>query len=342
MSEQEEEYTTQDAQIIAPTGGDIIMQQEAALIDKQVATAKAYPRNITRAIDNSIAIVTMDNETAEKCTYALKRSGKVISGPSVHLARIIAQNWGNMRAEKRVVDISATQVTSEAMCWDLESNLAIKTQVKRSIVGNKGRYSNDMITVTGNAANSIAFRNAIFDVIPKGVVTRIQNAAKKKLIGELSDEDKLITKRKQVFDKYKDSYGLTEKEVLSAIGKAALEHVTAEDILTLVGIGRAIKDGETTVDESFRGKSGGGNEHKEPESKITLEELKNHHDALKALYEPNVPALGAKVNDKAKKVIANGQRIIDGNETANFDKLAGEIRQVSEEITTSVNEANKQ
>lgn len=34
-----------------------------------------------------------------------------------------------------------------------------------------------MITVTGNAANSIAYRNAVFAVIPKAITDRIYYAA---------------------------------------------------------------------------------------------------------------------------------------------------------------------
>ena len=62
---------------------------ERANIDSQVSTAKQYPRDIRRSIDNSIVIATMNQETAQSCGYALPRGGKLITGPSVHLAKII-------------------------------------------------------------------------------------------------------------------------------------------------------------------------------------------------------------------------------------------------------------
>lgn len=230
----------------------VIYQQDKAQIDVQIATAKAYPRNIKRATDNALAIVTMDVETAVTCNYSLPRGGKSISGPSVHLAKILAQCWGNMRIDAKVTGIDERHVTSESVCFDLENNLAIKTQVKRSIMGSRGRYNDDMITVTGNAANSIALRNAVLSVVPKAIIDKVYNAAKATITGDLSDKTKLIGKRKQVFDGLKDTYGLTEKEVLSAIGKAAIDHVTPDDILVLIGIGQAIKDGDTTVDQAFK------------------------------------------------------------------------------------------
>jgi hypothetical protein len=109
-----------------------------------------------------------------------------------------------------------------------------------------------MITVTGNAANSIALRNAVLSVVPKAIVDKVYNAAKATITGDLSDKTKLIGKRKLVFDGLKDTYGLTEKEILSAIGKAAIDHVTPDDILVLIGIGQAIKDGDTTVEQAFK------------------------------------------------------------------------------------------
>lgn len=230
----------------------IVYSQDKAHIDVQISTAKAYPRNIKRSTDNAIAIVSMDMETAKTCTYSVPRGGKSITGASVHLAKILAQVWGNLRVEAKVVQIDARQITSEAVCFDLENNLAIKSQVKRSIMGKNGRFNDDMITVTGNAANSIALRNAVLSVIPRAIVDKVYNAAKQTITGDLSDKTKLIAKRKQVFDALKDTYSLTEKEVLSAIGKAAIDHVTADDLVVIIGIGQAIKDGDTTVDESFR------------------------------------------------------------------------------------------
>ena len=93
---------------------------ERANVDSQVATAKQYPRSIKRSIDNSIVMATMDAETAQSCGYALPRGGKPITGPSVHLAKIIVSNWGNMRTESKVVQITDKQIISRGTALDLE------------------------------------------------------------------------------------------------------------------------------------------------------------------------------------------------------------------------------
>lgn len=231
----------------------VMEAQDSASINQQIATAKKWPRNLLRATNNALAVATMDQETAKVCGYSVPRSGKTISGPSVHLAKIIAQQFGNLRIDAKVIAIDHKHITSQAVCFDLENNLAIRVEVKRSIVGKNGRFSDDMITVTGNAANSIAMRNAIFSVIPRSIVDKIYNATKQMITGDLSDKTKLIAKRKAVVDQLKDTYGVTEKEILSAISKASIDHIDAEDIATLIGVGTAIRDGDTTIDEVFRG-----------------------------------------------------------------------------------------
>lgn len=232
----------------------IVYQQDKAAIDVQISTAKAYPRNIKKSVENALAIVTMDKETASTCTYSVPRGGKAITGPSVHLAKILAQVWGNLRVDAKVVSIDARTITSEAVCFDLETNLAIKTQVKRSIMGKNGRFNDDMIAVAGNAANAIALRNAVLSVIPRAIVDKVYNAAKQTITGDISDKNKLIAKRKQVFDGLKDTFGLNESEILNAIGKQAIDHVTSDDLVVLIGIGQAIRDGDTTVEFAFKQK----------------------------------------------------------------------------------------
>lgn len=223
---------------------------ERANVDSQVATAKQYPRSIKRSIDNSIVIATMDAETAQSCGYALPRGGKPITGPSVHLAKIIVSNWGNMRTESKVVQITDKQIISRGTAWDLETNVASAFEVRRNIVDSKGkRFSDDMITVTGNAANSIAYRNAVFSVIPKAMVDKVYKAAQKYITGDLSDEEKLIKRRTDAINYFNDEYGITEAEVIKLCGKHTVQQIKANEIALLLGMVQSLKDGDTTVDE---------------------------------------------------------------------------------------------
>ena len=226
---------------------------ERANVDSQVATAKQYPRDLARSINNSIAMATMDYNTAQSCGYALPRGGKPITGPSVHLAKLIVSNWGNIRAEAKVVQVTDKQVISRGTCWDLENNVATAFEVRRSIVGKGGkRFTDDMITVTGNAANSIAYRNAVFSVIPKAVTDKVYQAAQHFITGDLSDEEKIVARRKKCIDFFKDEYGITEEEVVMLCGKQTVNQIKAEQIALLLGITQSLKDGDTTVEELMK------------------------------------------------------------------------------------------
>lgn len=226
---------------------------ERANVDSQVATAKRYPRDIKRSIDNSVVMATMNQETAQSCRYALPRGGRPITGPSVHLAKIIVSNWGNMRTEAKVVQITDKQVISRGTCWDLETNVASAFEVRRSIIGKNGqRFSDDMITVTGNAANSIAYRNAVFAVIPKAITDRIYYAAQKFITGDLSDSDKLLKVRTGILNNFKNNYGITEEEVVKMCGKQTVNQIGADEISMLMGTIQALKDGDTTIDELMK------------------------------------------------------------------------------------------
>jgi hypothetical protein len=246
---------------ITQVSTDIYQSEEKAAIDTQIATAKMYPRDIIRATNDAIAIVTMSKETAESCNYSLPRGGKPITGPSVHMARIIAQEWGNLRVESKVINITSSQIVSQAVCFDLQRNYAVKVEVRKNILqneyqsgvktGRKVKMNEDMITVTGNAANAIAFRNAVFSVIPKAVVDKVHLAAKNMITGTLSSTEELLNKRKNMLAWFDENHGVKEAQILEALGLNSLNQVKQDEIITLIGMAQALTDGDATVAETF-------------------------------------------------------------------------------------------
>lgn len=286
-----------------PANGLQIYQQDKAFIDMQIATAKQYPRDLKRCIDNAITMVTMDFDTAKKCNYSLSKGGKNIQGPSVHLAKIIAQSMGNMRIENRVVGYDATHVTCEAICFDLEKNFAIRTQIKRSIVGKEGRFSEDMCVIIGNAGNSIALRNAIFAVVDASIVEKVYSSAKAKITGDISDEQKLISRKTSIIEGLLSSYQnqkLTEAEILKVLGRASFSHIDANDIITLIGFENSLKSGEQSFDSIFRKQGQFTDSSKNPSGQrieILLKNQKTRESLSKFLSECTTPELKTLYDD---------------------------------------------
>lgn len=224
-------------------------------IDTQIATAKQYPRDINRVLSTIKTLASMDEETAEDCFYALKRgygsSQTLIEGLSVRMAEIFASSWGNLRVATRIVGNDGKTITAQGICHDLETNVAISVNVDRRITTKDGRtFSEDMQVVTGNAASAIAFRNAIFKVIPKAVTRKVVNEIKELAIGKTND----LEKRRTAMIKWYNSNNVTTEEVLHHIEAKTVDDIDADMFLTLRATATAIKEGTTTIKETFHQK----------------------------------------------------------------------------------------
>ena len=125
------------------------------------------------------------------CFYSLPRGGKNIQGPSIRLAEIAFSCYGNIRAGTRiietVVDGASPYVAIQAVCHDLQKNIAVMIEKRRRIVGKKtkgGIIDEDDINLAANAGSAIAFRDAMFKVIPGILLRPVYEAAKKVAIGD--------------------------------------------------------------------------------------------------------------------------------------------------------------
>lgn len=225
---------------------------EKVLYEIQINAAKKYPRDIKRCKDNALELATMNIETAQSCRYAFPVNGKAIQGPSIHLARIIAQNWGNLIVESKVVKITSNQIISQGMCLDLETNYAVKIEVRKSILDYYGkRLNNDAITMMGNATNAICYRTAVFAVIPEAISSFIYDATKDIITGDLSEESRLIKFRKEVIKRF-SKYNATEQHLLELLGLKESKDITQDQLIILIGIEQALKDGDATPNNLFK------------------------------------------------------------------------------------------
>lgn len=224
-----------------------------AELDIQITTAKAYPRNPDDFIQLATQLATQDLETAQSCFYCLtrkSRDGKVseIKGASIRLAEIAAASWGNLHAASRIVENDGKAITAEGVAWDLERNVRISSQVKRSIVtASGGIYSSDMQTLTGNAASSIALRNAIFKVIPKALIDRVYEKAVQFSVG---DQKSLPNRRSIAFEWFRKR-GVGHTKILKFFNRNNLEDFTLSDLEQLQGIATSINDGFVEIDKAF-------------------------------------------------------------------------------------------
>lgn len=238
------EIVTSDPQ---PAGVAVQIRTE---IEAQIERARRYPRSLQRARDNITGMATLDPKAADECIYALPRGNKPIRGPSIRLAEIIASQYGNCHYGGRVVSIDRFEkvVTAEGVFIDYETGLRVTRQVQRGISDRNGKlFSDDMIRVTGNAAISIAIRNAILAGIPKPIWRSAYDACESILAGNAKT---LVERRDEVFKAFA-AYGVTPEmiyEVLEIGGEADLD---LDEIKTLRAMYGAIHREEHAVEDYF-------------------------------------------------------------------------------------------
>lgn len=235
-----------------------------AELDAQIVTAKQFPRSLQRVIGNITTLATLDDETAAEALYALVRKkkqksknaqaneeeNKPIEGPSIRLAEIAAQQWGNCRIEARVIAVNRQEkyVEAEGIFLDLETNMASKATVRRRISTSSGYlFSDDMINVTSNAACAIAKRNAILAGIPRGVYRPAYLAARKIVAG--TAETLGVNREKAI--KAFASFGVTPEQIFEALGVEGEREIKTDHIATLRAMFATLKNGEGTVEEMF-------------------------------------------------------------------------------------------
>lgn len=304
-------------EIIEIRQSDMLTAINRAEVDIQISTAKQYPREVSRVLNQIKTYATMDMETAEDCFYALRRGkgsdAQVIEGISVRLAEIIAGAWGNLRVQTRIIGNDGKTITAQAVCHDLESNLAVSLEVKRRITDKYGRtYSEDMQVVTGNAASAIAYRNAVLKVVPKAVTKKVVNEIKQVALGQSID----LETRRQRLVQYFAQIGVMQSELLAYCEVKTIDQIDTEMVFELRGLANAIKEGTTTVKETFKSNTA--------DSKKIADEAKKAAETKKR-----------KVDDamsKATQTVAPDTPQ-EANATAAVDTTTGEIITITEDTT---------
>jgi len=168
-----------EEQSIQVVSSDSLSLLTKAEIDVQISTAKAFPRSLKVFLDRAMSMATLSEDIAASCSYTLPRGGKNIDGPSVRLAEIVVSAYGNIRSGARVIANDGRTITAQGVCHDLETNNSVTVEVKRRITGKDGKtFNEDMQVVTGNAACAIAFRNAVFKVVPSALVSDVYDKAR--------------------------------------------------------------------------------------------------------------------------------------------------------------------
>jgi hypothetical protein len=259
----------------------------------QITTAKAYPRSIKMFLDKALSIATVSESVAASCSYALPRGGKSLEGPTVRLAEIVCASYGNIRTGARIIANDGKTITAQGICHDLETNNCVTVEVKRRITDKNGKtFNEDMQTVTGNAACAIAFRNAVFKVIPSALINDVYEKAK--LVARGTAET-LVARRDKAIEYFK-TQGVKEKQICDVLDIKKIEDIDLDKLSILRGMVTLISNGESTISELFN-----------PNAEIDPDDLQFQYETKKATLTPDEQA--------------NIERILKNKETQSYPKV---------------------
>ncbi|MGD0181215.1 MAG: hypothetical protein ABSC15_15495, partial [Terriglobales bacterium] len=124
----------------------------------------------------------------------------------------------------------------------------IAWETQRRITDRNGRtYGEDLQVLTGNAASAIAFRNAVFKVIPSALIKPVADKALQVAVGDI----KTLEERRQRALKKFATLGVDTARILSFLAKTSVDQIDIVDVENLFGIFTAIKEGSVSIEEQF-------------------------------------------------------------------------------------------
>ena len=228
-----------------------MVSRQTQEVQGAIFMAKQFPRDEYAAIGR-IERMCERMSLAEQATYSYPRGGKQVTGPSIRLAEAIAQAWGNI--DCGVIELENKNGASELMAyaWDLETNTRVTKMFKVKHVRDTKKGSSaltdsrDIYEATANFG-ARRLRACILSVIPGDVVERAVDVCKE----TVTNKDKTpIADRIKKLEKAFKELKIT-KEQLEEYAQRNLNEFGKEEIFTLQGVYKAIRDGQAKADDYF-------------------------------------------------------------------------------------------
>lgn len=238
---------------------EVAASRQAQEVQAAMVIAKKFPRDEFEAY-NKIMNACKRVELAKEATYIYNRGGKDINGPSIRLAEVLAQQWGNIDFGIIELEQRFQESTVMSYAWDLETNTR---QTKVFSVPHKrdtrsgGYFVKDARDIYEVVANNGArrLRACILGVIPGDIVDAAVKECEKTLLNDNSEgplEDRI---RKMVV-KFAE-FGVNTDMLEMRLGHK-LETTTVQEVVNLGSIYKSISDNMAPIEQYFERQNGDG------------------------------------------------------------------------------------
>jgi len=230
------------------------IEQSRAVQEVQAALviAQRFPRDKNKAYADIIETCKRYNLAAQ-ATYSYPKGGAVVSGPSIRLAEVIAQNYGNLNFGVRELERRNGVSIAESYCWDMEKNVKQTKvfEVPHEIQKKNGelkilRDPRDIYEIVANQG-ARRLRACILGIIPPDFVDAAVAECKKTLAKGNGDtmEDRI----RKIVVLFKD-LGVSQQMLEDRLGHGA-ELITGEQIADLASIYNSLKENQSKRGDFF-------------------------------------------------------------------------------------------
>lgn len=214
--------------------------------------ARQSPRNVFQS-EQRILDACKRPSLAQTAVYSYPRGGARVEGPSIRLAEVLAQNWGNLSFGVKELEQREGESVAMAYAWDLETNVRQEKvfTVKHSKKANGNiKKLDDPRDIYEHVANNGArrLRSCILGIIPGDIVETAVEECNRTLQG--NNKGPLKDRVANALKAFKDKYRVTQEMVENRFGYKA-DAFTEYDYADLIKIFNSLKDGMSKVEDWF-------------------------------------------------------------------------------------------
>jgi hypothetical protein len=238
------------AQRTAPLEMAAVRQTEE--VKAAIFMAKQFPRD-PQVSFNRIMQSCQRKKLAEEAEYEFPKGGSKVSGPSIRLAEVLAQSWGNI--DYGLIELDQRNGESKAMAyaWDIETNtrrqMVFTVKHERKARGNTTQLTDarDVYEIVANMG-ARRMRACILGVIPGDIVDAALEQCRKTLISGYSEP--LADRVRKAFQQFQEKYGVS-KEMLEEYIGCSQEAFTENDYLRIGNVWKSLKDNMAKREDYF-------------------------------------------------------------------------------------------
>lgn len=286
---------------------EVASTRAAQEVQAAMVIAKKFPRNEEQSIQRILQSCKR-KLLAEQSTYAYPKGGQTVEGPSIRLAEVLAQSWGNIDFGVIELEQRDGESTMMSYAWDLETNsrntkiFTVRHQRHTRKGVNALFDPRDIYELTANQG-ARRLRACILAIIPGDVVDVALAECEKTMSG--NGEGPLIDRVRTMASAFAEM-GVTVQMIEKRIGHK-LDSTGNAELNALRKIYRSLKDNMAQREDFFpTGEKTNGTSPLE-------ERLKQPHptDEKQTIDRStnNLPA------DEAEKIIANALRAAETQTT---------------------------